>query len=92
VAYALNTSTGSDKSVKILNTTNATVVTLTNLLAGTAYKVSILPVVTATEAVGSPATVDFTTLKLTANVAGKRAKAKAGKLAKAKAKATPNGR
>jgi len=82
VAYALAANTSSsDKSVKILNTTTATQVTLTGLLGKTEYKVSILPVVTATEAVGTPATLDFTTPAPA--VAGKKAKAKAGKFPKA---------
>jgi len=77
VAYAPDKT---DAKVKILNTTTVAHVSLTGLLANTVYRVSILPIVNATESVGVAGTVEVKTL-----AAGKKAKApKAAKAAKGK--------
>jgi hypothetical protein len=88
VAYAEDKANDADESVKILDTTTTTHVSLTGLLPNTAYKLSILPIANATESVGVAATLDFKTLA--AATAGKKAKAKAksGKAA-GKVAATP---
>jgi len=89
VAYAVDTD---NSKVQILNTTTATAVTLTDLLPNTQYKVSILPVVNATETVGEAGTLEFKTLASTTSAAaGKGKKGKTGKTAKA-GKAAPVGK
>jgi len=87
VAYAPEQANETAAKVKILDTTTATHVTLTGLLANTLYRVSILPIVNATESVGVAGTVEVKTL---ANAAA-AGKGKAPKAAKA-AKAGKNGR
>jgi hypothetical protein len=71
VAYALpNVAT----DITILNVTTKTTITLTGLKPDQTYKVSILPVVNATEDVGEAAHYDFKTLSAPAGK-GKKAKA-----------------
>lgn len=79
---------GDDAKVTILDAKPALTAKLVNLTANTGYKVSILPVINATESVGAPATAQFKTLAsgaaAPAGKAGKAGKAaKAGKTAKA---------
>jgi len=72
VAYALPDVAD---DITILNITTKTIVTLTDLKPNQTYKVSILPVVNATEDVGDPAHLDFKTLPApVASGKGKKAK------------------
>lgn len=87
VAYAEDK--GDDAKVIILDAAPALQAKLVNLTANTAYKVSILPVVNATESVGAPATTQFKT-SAASGAAAPAGKAKGkGKNAKAKGKTAP---
>lgn len=83
VAYAEDKE---DAKVTILDSARPSQAKLTGLLPNTGYKVSILPIVNATESVGAPATTEFKTLA-EAGKAGKGKAGKAGKGKKGKAKA-----
>jgi hypothetical protein len=83
VAYAEDKLNDADEKVTIMDTTTSARAALANLVAGTVYKVSILPIINATEIVGAAGTLEFKTLP----AAGKgKAKGKAGK---ATGKVTP---
>jgi hypothetical protein len=92
VAYAEKAKTdGAEEKVKILDTVTTPRASLTGLLANTEYKLSILPIANATEAVGIAGTLEFKTLAA-AVIPGKKkgpAKAKAGKAAPVPGKAAP---
>jgi len=97
VAYAVDKGDGSaesDANVKILDTTTIPHASLTGLLANTAYKLSILPVVNSTETVGVAGTLDFKTLASAGKKKGPaKAKGKnAGKAAPGKVAAAPVGK
>jgi hypothetical protein len=85
LAYA---ATNDDDDLSILNVTTMLSVDLKDLRPGTEYKVSILPVIAATEDVGEPGHFDFKTLP----AAGKGKKAKGPKGAKAKAAPVAKGK
>jgi len=91
VAYAVD---GTNDTVKILDTSAATHTSITGLTANTGYKVSILPVVNATQAVGAAGTLDFKTLAAAGGPKAKGAKGAKGKVAPGKvaAKAPKAGR
>jgi len=84
VAYAPDKGDPNSEKVKILDTTTALTAPLTDLSPATSYKISILPVVNATEVVGMAGTYEFTTLAAAASAApaGKKKKGKLGKAGK----------
>jgi len=78
VAYAKD---NTNDTVKILDPTTAPHASVTGLDANTAYKVSILPVMNATQKVGVAGTFSFKTLAAAGKGKAKGKGAKAGKSA-----------
>jgi len=92
VAYAEDKETDTDESVKILDTITASRTTLTGLLANTVYRLSILPIVNATETVGIAGTLEFKTLAGAIKKGPAKAKGKVGKAVAGKVAAAPVGK